>query len=443
MAVDRNRLQHDSKSPLGWTLSVACLYLVLSTASGSLANGERLRHHHMKNQLEKTAVLEASSKMPLLGCPNCLFKHDRDREKLESDKLRLEAIKRQILQKLGLRAKPNVTHSLPKEVVMATLSRAEDGDFTGAFGENPDFPTTSEKSGNLDTVEADDFYGRTSEIISFAEQGSWVNQNRLLQFQVSPEAGSQMGQEFRVREASLWLKADLLKAPTSKCRSTDIFVFKIISNRLPESVTLSSKQFDRLTAEPIAVPLEEAASGWQKIDVTQTVSEWLGERAKDKLSLFVDCSCCAHWRIHLFNEESDQRSNPNRPFLVIHTDPSTAKRVRRRAIDCSLDSGNQCCKQRFYVSFKALGWEDWVIAPQGYFANYCRGDCGQHRTPDTFVTYHTHVIEEVRKTQHLSGMTPCCAPLKFSTMSLIYYGPESTIIKRDLPKMVVEECGCP
>ncbi|KAH1000091.1 hypothetical protein HUJ04_000021 [Dendroctonus ponderosae] len=254
---------------------------------------------------------------------------------------------------------------------------------------------------------------------------SWVNQNRLLQFQVSPEAGSQMGQEFRVREASLWLKADLLKAPTSKCRSTDIF------------------QFDRLTAEPIAVPLEEAASGWQKIDVTQTVSEWLGERAKDKLSLFVDCSCCAHWRIHLFNEESDQRSNPNRPFLVIHTDPSTAKRVRRRAIDCSLDSGNQCCKQRFYVSFKALGWEDWVIAPQGYFANYCRGDCGQHRTPDTFVTYHTHVIEEVRKTQHLSGMTPCCAPLKFSTMSLIYYGPESTIIKRDLPKMVVEECGCP
>lgn len=78
-----------------------------------------------------------------------------------------------------------------------------------------------------------------------------------------------------------------------------------------------------------------------------------------------------------------------------------------------------------------------------YYANYCRGDCGQHRTPDTFVTYHTHVIEEVRKTHHLSGMTPCCAPLKFSTMSLIYYGPESTIIKRDLPKMVVEECGCP
>lgn len=71
--------------------------------------------------------------------------------------------------------------------------------------------------------------------------GSWVNQNRLLEFQVSPEAGSQMGQEFRVREASLWLKADVMKMSSSKCRSTDIFVFKIISNKLPESVTLSSK----------------------------------------------------------------------------------------------------------------------------------------------------------------------------------------------------------
>lgn len=78
-----------------------------------------------------------------------------------------------------------------------------------------------------------------------------------------------------------------------------------------------------------------------------------------------------------------------------------------------------------------------------YYANYCRGDCGHHRTPDTFVTYHTHVIDEFRKTHHLSGMQPCCAPLKFSSMSLIYFGPNNTIIKRDMPKMVVDECGCP
>ncbi|KAL1501619.1 hypothetical protein ABEB36_006916 [Hypothenemus hampei] len=443
MAVYKN---YYNRRTLTWTIMVSCLYLLCSTAistvSSSLANGERVRHRHIKNQLEKSPPILEDSKIPAFGCPNCLTKLDKDRERIESDKLRLEAIKKQILQKLGLRMKPNVTHSLPKEVVMASLNRAEEGVFSSRFDEFDEFPTTSEK--NVETVDVDDFYGRTSEIISFAEEGSWVNQNRLLEFQVSSEAGSQMGREFRVREASLWLKADLIRSVSSKCQTTDIFVFQIISSRLPESVTLSSQQFDRLASEPIAVTLNKSNSGWQKIDMTHIVSMWLNEPTKDKLRLFVDCSCCSRWRIHLFNDgDTNLLSNPNRPFLVIHIDPNTTKRVRRRAIDCSIDSGNQCCKQRFYVSFKALGWEDWVIAPKGYYANYCRGDCGHHRTPDTFVTYHTHVIEEVRKTQHLSGMTPCCAPLKFSSMSLIYYGPESTIIKRDLPKMVVDECGCP
>lgn len=133
------------------------------------------------------------------------------------------------------------------------------------------------------------------------------------------------------------------------------------------------QQFDRVTAEPVSAKLEERSSGWQKVDVTETVRSWLSTGGAHKLKLFVDCACCANWRVHLFNgargeDERDggtDRENPNRPFLVIHTDPNATKRVRRRALECTPDSGNQCCKQRFYVSFKALGWDDWVIAPQG------------------------------------------------------------------------------
>jgi len=57
--------------------------------------------------------------------------------------------------------------------------------------------------------------------------------------------------------------------------------------------------------------------------------------------------------------------DPDRPFLVVRTDPTAAKRVRRRAIECSGAVKGQCCKQRFYVSFSQLGWDDWIIAPQG------------------------------------------------------------------------------
>ncbi|XP_054745412.1 uncharacterized protein LOC129249796 isoform X3 [Anastrepha obliqua] len=146
--------------------------------------------------------------------------------------------------------------------------------------------------------------------------------------------------------------------------------------------------------------------------------------------------------MHLLSPKSSLL-NPNRPFLVLHTETRRLRRVRRRAIDCVGAIHGQCCKESFYVSFKALGWDDWIIAPRGYFANYCRGDCtGPFRTPDTFQTFHAHFIEEYRKIGLLNGMQPCCAPVKFSSMSLIYYGDDG-IIKRDLPKMVVDECGCP
>ncbi|CAL8138036.1 unnamed protein product [Orchesella dallaii] len=136
------------------------------------------------------------------------------------------------------------------------------------------------------------------------------------------------------------------------------------------------------------------------------------------------------------------------PFLVLETESApNFKRSRRRALECS-PRVKHCCKQRFYISFKDLDWDDWIIAPRGYYANYCRGSCGgPHRTPDTFLNYHTHVLEEYRRTPegqaNLSGITPCCAPTKFAPMSLIYFGPDLNIIKRDLPKMIVEECGCP
>lgn len=194
--------------------------------------------------------------------------------------------------------------------------------------------------------------------------------------------------------------------------------------------------------------------GWQNIDVTSLVQKWFRSDSKDKnlLRLYVECTGCESRRVvvHPFAEHQQKNQQQkidksNRPYLAVHIEPATLKRMKRRALDCSVASKSQCCKQRFYVSFKALGWDDWIIAPPGYYANYCSGKCGNglNRSPDMFPTYYSHVVHEVRKYNKLNGNQLCCAPLKFSSMSLIYFGPDSKIIKRDLPKMVVDECGCP
>lgn len=199
------------------------------------------------------------------------------------------------------------------------------------------------------------------------------------------------------------------------------------------------QEFDEYTEMSASLPVSMSSLGWQRFDLTSTVHSWYTLPGKEKLRLLVDCSGCNQMvDIILF-----QNPKAEKPFLVVHTEPSITRRVRRRAVDCSGAVKGQCCKQRFYVSFKEMGWDDWILAPTGYFANYCRGDCSGNRTPDTFTNYYSTVIEEYRRMDRLVGMQPCCAPLKFSSMSLIYFDGDQNILKRDLPKMVVDECGCP
>lgn len=156
-----------------WTLiTFSCLYLLCSTISCTTVSGEKVRHYHMKISESDTNEVEDSSK-ELPGCPNCLHESDSERMRKETDKLRLEVIKKQILQKLGLKHKPNVTRSLPKEVIMDTLYRAEDDDVSDDYLRDFDrgFSSTSARSRILEQPEGDEFYGRMSEIIVFAKEG--------------------------------------------------------------------------------------------------------------------------------------------------------------------------------------------------------------------------------------------------------------------------------
>uniref|UniRef100_A0A1B0GID9 TGF-beta family profile domain-containing protein n=2 Tax=Lutzomyia longipalpis TaxID=7200 RepID=A0A1B0GID9_LUTLO len=406
---------------------IACLIIGLVCLGGPLTYAQHARCHAGDASDSKSARTPGCRR--LVQPPKC-----RDCRRGASDALRLEAIKQQILTKLGMAAPPNLTHALPKQLAMETLFRAQEA------------PMDTKRARRL-ADEPDDFYGRTQEIIEFADRGGIINGQHLLEFSTNQEQPAT--QELRVRTATLWIRLDLIGRKRSRRDSHQeitLWVFQLLEapRNTSRSTILHDQDFDRVArmSATSRVALQEA--GWQKVDVTVTVRRWFSQAQAEPLRLLVDCSGC-RGRAHVHSFGSRRRTvDPHRPFLVLHTDPNTMKRVRRRALDCSGAVRGQCCKQRFYVSFKALGWDDWIIAPHGYFANYCRGDCGgPHRTPDTFLTYYTHIIDEFRKMNKLTGMQPCCAPLKFSSMSLIYFGPDHKIIKRDLPKMVVDECGCP
>ncbi|XP_030566552.1 inhibin beta chain isoform X2 [Drosophila novamexicana] len=320
-------------------------------------------------------------------------------------------------------------------------------------------------------LEREDFFGSTQEIITFAEEGTQYRKYRIVEF--APQKARVPNQKISIRSAQMHIRIEkqpnewdaraeaqhqiqqtTMKGKRKNHANAPRQRIKIWVFRMTEGINITEKAIDQAFLFRASFEVDTDHLGWQKFDLTETIREWYRDATGENLRLLIDCTGCgSQYSLHLFQwsapnaytkmKTGSGHVNPNRPFLVLHTESTRPRRVRRRAVDCGGALSGQCCKESFYVSFKALGWDDWIIAPRGYFANYCRGECtGPFRTPDTFQTFHAHFIEEYRKMGLLNGMRPCCAPIKFSSMSLIYYGDDG-IIKRDLPKMVVDECGCP
>lgn len=118
-----------------------------------------------------------------------------------------------------------------------------------------------------------------------------------------------------------------------------------------------------------------------------------------------------------------------------------------------------CQIQTLYVSFKDLKWQDWIIAPDGYGAFYCAGECNfplnahmnatNHAIVQTLVhLMHPSKVKQLRiilnviKFNSLKVPKPCCAPTKLSAISVLYYLDETNVNLKKYKNMVVKSCGC-
>lgn len=72
-----------------------------------------------------------------------------------------------------------------------------------------------------------------------------------------------------------------------------------------------------------------------------------------------------------------------------------------------------CQIQTLYVSFKDLKWQDWIIAPDGYGAFYCSGECNFPLNAHMNATNHAIVQTLV----HLMHPTKVCILLNSSYRS--------------------------
>ncbi|NWS42837.1 BMP8A protein, partial [Probosciger aterrimus] len=105
--------------------------------------------------------------------------------------------------------------------------------------------------------------------------------------------------------------------------------------------------------------------------------------------------------------------------------------------------GRQVCRRHeLYVSFQDLGWLDWVIAPQGYSAYYCEGECAFPLDSCMNATNHAILQSLVHLMKPEAVPKACCAPTKLSATSVLYYDSNNNVILKKHRNMVVKSCGC-
>ena len=146
--------------------------------------------------------------------------------------------------------------------------------------------------------------------------------------------------------------------------------------------------------------------------------------------------------------KEQKKVHKRRPFLVIKTrvsDPDVP--VRKRSITCNRAGGGECAMTPFQVDFSELGWDDWIVFPKGYNANFCAGQCDDMTSSRSLKTHHSTILDSLMSTFHVSkgvqmrGRGSCCSPTKYSPLSIVYLDGYN-IVKADIPNMIVEECGC-
>jgi len=102
-----------------------------------------------------------------------------------------------------------------------------------------------------------------------------------------------------------------------------------------------------------------------------------------------------------------------------------------------------CQREMLNVNFTNLGWEDWIIAPPGYSAYRCSGECGFPLIANMNATNHAIVQSLVHVLQPKMKLPkPCCSPITLDAISVLYFNDNSNVVYKKYRDMVVKSCGC-
>lgn len=133
-------------------------------------------------------------------------------------------------------------------------------------------------------------------------------------------------------------------------------------------------------------------------------------------------------RMHSDNSNSGHHTKRN----------ANSKRSRHRG----KGKKDHCRRHSLYVDFSDVGWNDWIVAPPGYHAYYCNGECRFPLSDHINSTNHAIVQTLVNSVNPTLVPKACCIPTELSSISMLYVDEYEKVVLKSYQEMVVEGCGC-
>lgn len=146
----------------------------------------------------------------------------------------------------------------------------------------------------------------------------------------------------------------------------------------------------------------------------------------------------------------------HQPVLFVYLDDGKSSRTsmenildRRKRASVSnnrkhkrKDGRDNCRRHPLYVDFADVGWNDWIVAPPGYDAYYCHGDCPFPLADHLNSTNHAIVQTLVNSVNPGAVPKACCVPTSLSSISMLYLDEENKVVLKNYQDMAVLGCGC-
>lgn len=104
-------------------------------------------------------------------------------------------------------------------------------------------------------------------------------------------------------------------------------------------------------------------------------------------------------------------------------------------------SRGRCRRHPLYVDFNDVGWHKWIIAPSGYDAFFCLGECRYPLADHMNASSHA-VVQTMVNSVNSAVPRACCVPTSLSPIALLYLDSQDRVVLKNYQDMVVESCGC-